>query len=134
MPKSKKLVVCGVLASMLCSMSAIADEFPADKDGYKQLRIARGISQAENYIELLTPFMDEFRDMEEGRRKLCLTMNEIDGGISFDIINSGFADDSVSGQQFKGIIIKSDHGWELIELYQRWICARGKRSDKGICP
>lgn len=134
MSKIKPIVVWGVLASMFCSMPAIADEFPVDKDGFRQLRIAPGVSHAEAYIELLMPFLSAFPDIEEGRSRIQLTMSEIEGGISFDFINSGFADDSVAGEQHKGTIIKTSKGWEMIELYQRWICARGKRSEQGICP
>lgn len=130
----KIVMITSITLATLCqTTAAIADAFPVDKDGYKQLRIAPGIARADDYLELLRPFMDDFPDLEEGRARFQLTMNEIEGGISFDIINSGFADDSVAGEQFRGVIIKSGNRWELIELHQRWICARGKRSDAGIC-
>lgn len=130
-PMTAAIFVIGTMCSM---KAAIADGFPVDEDGYKQLRIAPGVARAENYLGLLAPLMDDFPDMEEGRAQIQLTMEQIEGGIGFDFIHSGFADDSVSGEQFKGVIIKTGNGWEMIELYQRWICARGKRSEDGLCP
>ena len=134
MLRKTKAAVFFAIGTICCSTMAIADTFPVDQDGYKQIRIAPGVSRADNYLELLAPFMVEFPDMEERRAQIRLTMKQIEGGIGFNLIHDGFADDSVSGEQFKGVMIINSHGWELIEIHQRWICARGKRSDMGICP
>ena len=53
------------------------------------------------------------------------------------ITNTGYLDDSVSGEKFAAIITRNAEGWYLDSLWRQNLCARGKNAGKWIkkaCP
>lgn len=61
-------------------------------------------------------------------------MRCIDGNVNFDVIETGFADDSVAGQHHRRVIVRNVRGWKLEKLSTKWICAQGTLSTEGLCP
>jgi hypothetical protein len=108
--------------------------FPVDAEGFRQLRIAPGLSKGATVADVMAPLMRHFPGEEEGRPGMTLEMVRIGGNVRFDLVETGFADDSVAGQHHRGVIVRSGTDWELIELGVRPVCARGSLSPEGRCP
>jgi len=72
---------------------------------------------------------------EEGRPRLSITMEQSGETIVFDIRDTGWADDSVAGKAYRGLLEREDDGWKLTRLGSAQLCARGdKVMTKGNCP
>ncbi len=125
---------CSCLLAVTVPGTAQQAEFPVDADGFRQLRIAPGLSKGATVLDVLAPFMEHFPGGGEGRPRMTLTIERIHGNVRFDLTETGFGDNSVAGEQHRGTIIRSGKGWEMIELGVRPICARGSPSGEGRCP
>lgn len=116
------------------AQSGFAEDLLVDDNGFKQLRIAPGVASAETVLGVLVPLMQHFPSSEEGKPHMTLEMLQKQDQVLFDLVETGFADDSVAGEHHRGVVIKTREGWELIELRVRPICHRGPVTDNGRCP
>lgn len=103
-------------------------------DGFSTVRITPSLAHNETVMGALAPLIDDFPGDEEGSPRMEITLDRIDGAVHFEIIETGFADDAVAGEHHRGIIIRTDDQWQMIELSVKPICARGDLSAEGLCP
>lgn len=73
---------------------------------------------------------------EEGRKAISIVAvrRENGEGVILEIIEDGYADDSVRGERFILIVKKSGDRWRLSSAWSQPICWRGALSAKGRCP
>ena len=73
--------------------------------------------------------------LEGGRPRLDITMSEEGASIAANLIETGWADDSVSGQVFRVLIARDGGEWRLTGLGHAWVCWRGERRvTTDLCP
>ncbi len=94
---------------------------------------------APSVLDLLRPITSTHPETLEGRPEMALTMRRDLNADSLmvRITNTGYLDDSVSGEKFAAIITRNAEGWYLDSLWRQNLCARGKNAGKWIkkaCP
>ncbi|MEP3280318.1 MAG: hypothetical protein ABJN26_07215 [Stappiaceae bacterium] len=129
----KALGTAAFVALGALSTPAASEGFPVDADGYRQLRIAPGVSTGTNVFDVLVPFLQDHPEALSGNPALSLEIVKVDGALKFDLFKTGYRDDSVSGEHFRGTIIQTTQGWEMIDLSVKPLCYRGEPTD-GQCP
>lgn len=116
-------------ASLFCGTSFAQDS----EDGFRDIKVAPGVSQADQLIDTIMPFLTGHPESLEGNAGLKLDIQKDDEGFRVDIIKTGYLDDSLSGEHFRGIIIQNAEGrWELLSMQVKSLCARGESTD-GKC-
>jgi hypothetical protein len=136
-PRRIPICFAGAASCLLAAVAPGAAQqagFPVGEDGFRPVRIAPGLSRGDDVIDVLAPLLARFPGEDEGRPHVTLEMERIDGNVVFDLIETGFADDSVAGEHHRGVIVRSGTGWKMIDLAVRPICARGSLSRDGRCP
>ena len=81
---------CSCLLAVTVPGTAQQAEFPVDADGFRQLRIAPGLSKGATVLDVLAPFMEHFPGGGEGRPRMTLTIERIHGNVRFDLTETGF--------------------------------------------
>ncbi len=121
------------------ALGAIALPLPAQAQGaedegpFRQIRIAPGIATSDNFIEVLLPFLNNHPESDEGNGGMDLNVQKENGGYRVNMTLTGYLDDSLYGQQYRGYVVRTSTGqWELLEMQVRPLCARG-RNVNGIC-
>ncbi|MEP3198789.1 MAG: hypothetical protein ABJO57_13015 [Lentilitoribacter sp.] len=111
--------------------ASFAQQATVDQDEFHEIRIIDP-EASDEAINALLPFLKHFPDAEEKRVKIKLTLEPVGDGIKFNLIETGFADDSTKGQHFRGLISEGKDGWASTELTRKWLCYRS-RSSSGLC-
>ncbi|WP_417670953.1 SH3 domain-containing protein [Roseibium sp.] len=122
-----------LLLVAVAGTSAIAQEADSSLEGFRELRVAPGLAVADDFIDVVLPFLRGHPESEEGNAGLEMKVHKADYGFQVDIIQTGFLDDSVSGHHYRGSVIRTGNGqWELLTMHIKPICARGQNVD-GYC-
>jgi hypothetical protein len=115
-----------VLAAMLAAAPfASAAENANSLEGFEEIRVAPGVSTSSNFIDVLLPYFIGFPEGMEGRQSLEMKIRKGDGAYVVDIVKSGYLDDSVKGEHYRGFVIPTTEGWELLDLGVKTMCYRG---------
>lgn len=127
---SQKFVVPFVLLLALSVSSALqvraGDEKKAPGlEGFKIIKVAPGLSVSDRVINLFLPYIGNHPESLEGRPTLDLSMRHHDEMLVVDLTLKGYLDDSVAGEQYRGFVVRSSKGWELIDLGVKPLCYRG---------
>jgi hypothetical protein len=76
-----------------------------------------------------------FTGNAEQDANLTIRITPHDGAVAIEITETGWADDSVSGQIKRLILAPADGAWRVTEMGHAWICARGaRRISTSPCP
>ncbi|GAB2183811.1 SH3 domain-containing protein [Roseibium sp. LAB1] len=111
----------------------VAGVAQAQDDGFREIRVAPGTAVAVDFMDVLMPFLQGHPESEEGNAALDLKVRKADSGYSVDIVMTGYLDDSLAGEHYRGTVIRRVSGeWELLEMKVRPLCARGENVG-GIC-
>ncbi|MBN9671017.1 hypothetical protein [Roseibium aggregatum] len=105
------------------------------QDGFREIRVAPGMATSRSFIEVLKPFLDGHPESTEGNAGMELSVNKDKAGSGFrvEIVKTGYLDDSVLGEHFRGYVIQTSKGeWELLSMAVKQLCARGETSE-GTC-
>jgi hypothetical protein len=122
--------VSALLAAAVTPVFARADNLT---DGFREIKVAPGTAESTDFMELIRPFLMIDPLQAEGSPSLDLKIRKSDSGYRFDVRTGGALDDSVSGQHYRGDIIRYEGDrWLLLDLWVRDICARGKAAN-GQC-
>lgn len=114
----------------LCSTLAKADG--ADS-GFREIRVAPGLATGDQFIDVVAPFLRDHPESLEGNPALDMAVRRVEAGFKVDIVKSGFLDDSVSGQHWRGFVIQNSDGqWELLTMAVKDVCRRGRNAE-GLC-
>ncbi|MBD1545410.1 hypothetical protein [Roseibium aggregatum] len=102
-------------------------------DGFREIRVAPGLATSGQFIDVLMPFLQGHPDSLEGRQAMELKIWRYGAGYRVDLVRTGYPDDSVSGEHYRGSVIRTSKGdWELLTLAVKTLCARGETA-KGAC-
>ncbi|WGW05017.1 hypothetical protein [Tropicibacter oceani] len=75
------------------------------------------------------------QDQAEGRPRLLLEMAQEGTRIAANVLETGWADDSVAGQVFRVLLEQAGDGWVVTGLGRATVCWRGSpRVTTGACP
>lgn len=101
-----------------------------DHAGFRELRVAPGTAESVDLMELIRPFLMIDPLQLEGSPSLDLQIRQTENGYSFDVMTGGAVDDFVTGQHFRGGIIRYEGDrWLLIDLFVRNICKRNAQDQ-----
>ncbi len=111
-------VIPTLLGVWLCSPTALAQEV-AD-DGFQEMRVAPGLSESADIIELIRPFLMFDASSTEGEPFLRLTVQKSGNGYSFDVTAEHRSEGDATGDQYRGEIIRYEGDrWLLLDLFHR---------------
>ncbi len=101
-------------------------------DGYNSVDLSNWQPRdAGSAMALVEPIYRNHPESGEGRPTLKIDMRKDGpGSLIIDLRLGGYLDDSVEGEEYRGIISRTDTGWRLDALGRRHICARG--SNPGV--
>lgn len=134
-PYMQYLAAAALAVTVASPLSAAADKkADASLEGFSIIKVARGLSSSDKVINLLLPYIGNHPKSLEGRPELDLSIRKHEDSLIVDLKLGGYLDDSVSGQHYRGFVIQSTKGWELLDLGVKTICARGSLSKSGKCP
>ncbi|MCP4318763.1 MAG: hypothetical protein GY789_22905 [Hyphomicrobiales bacterium] len=121
-------------AVFLLSFHAQADDNGnASMEGFREIRVAPGLTTGEQLIDVIAPFLRDHPESLEGNASMEMDVRKEDAGFRVDIIKSGFLDDSVQGEHWRGFVIMTSEGqWELLSMAVKNLCYRGN-TDDGSC-
>lgn len=127
-----KLLIGVATGALLVLGQAFANAAPVE-DGFRDIRVAPGYATADDFIDVILPFIKNHPESEEGNAGLSLDIQKNGAGYSVDILLTGYLDDAVSGEHYRGHVIRTSSGqWELLSMAVKPICARGVNVD-GVC-
>ena len=94
--------------------------------------------RSESVVGLFMPIMRSHPEALEGRPTMVfkLAKRTDSSGFVVEIVQTGYLDDSVSGQRFVGFVSWADGMWNLDSLWQQQMCYRGPTPGqwtKGSC-
>ncbi|MEM8700389.1 MAG: SH3 domain-containing protein [Pseudomonadota bacterium] len=112
----------------------LAQETRADESGgFRDIRVAPGVAVADDMIDVLLPFVRGHPERDEGNGGMQLGIRKQEGGYLVNIVLTGYLDDSLYGEHYRGFIIpRADDRWELAAMSVKPLCARGQNVD-GYC-
>ncbi len=138
--------------AVLCSVvPAIAERSDAEKMAAKFAQpnaMSKSFSQStgpelknkrsESVVGLFMPIMRSHPEALEGRPTTVfkLAKRTDNSGFVVEVVQTGYLDDSVSGQRFVGFVSWADGMWNLDSLWRQQMCYRGPRAGqwkKGSC-
>jgi len=112
---------------------AQADGKATSLEGFKEIKVAPGVAEAAHLIDTVRPFLLNHPESLEGRSSVDMTVRKEGNGFVVNIIKSGYLDDSVQGEHFRGFVVRTSKGtWQLISMAVKYICYR-KKSANGQC-
>lgn len=127
-----KLFIGVATGALLVLGQAFAEAEPAS-DGFRDIRVAPGQAIADDFIEVILPFIRNHPETEEGDAGLSLDIQKDGSGYSVQIVMTGYLDDAVAGEHYRGHVIRTADGrWELLSMAVKPICARGTNVG-GVC-
>ncbi|WP_434055711.1 MAG: SH3 domain-containing protein [Roseibium sp.] len=122
-------VLIALLFTLLSMREALADE----GDGFRDIRVAPGVAVADDMINVVLPFLKGHPERDEGGGGMQLGIRKEDGGYLVNIVLTGYLDDSLYGEHYRGFIIPLPNDrWELAAMSVKPLCARGQITD-GYC-
>ncbi|MEO1112771.1 MAG: SH3 domain-containing protein [Pseudomonadota bacterium] len=102
-------------------------------DGFREIRVAPGVAVADDMIDVILPFLKGHPERDEGSAGMQLGIRKEEGGYLVNVVLTGYLDDSLYGEHYRGFIIPlSDDRWELAAMSVKPLCARGQIID-GYC-
>lgn len=123
-------LACTLFAAAATPVLAQADNLT---DGFREIKVAPGTAESTDFMELIRPFLMIDPLQREGSPSLDLKIRKRGSGYRFHVMTGGALDDSVSGQHYRGDIIREEGDrWLLLDLWVRDICVRG-RAASGQC-
>ncbi|TYC64781.1 SH3 domain-containing protein [Stappia sp. BW2] len=121
------------LAALPVACLLLTGSVQAQDDGFREIRVAPGTAVAANFMDVLMPFLQGHPESDEGNAALDLKVRKAGSGYSVDIVMTGYLDDSLSGEHYRGTVIRTASGqWELLEMKVSPLCARGENVG-GVC-
>lgn len=118
--------------AMLVLSSTLAKADSSDGE-FREIRVASGLATGDQFIDVVAPFLRDHPEGLEGNPAMDLAVRRVEAGFQVDIVKSGFLDDSVSGQHWRGfVILNSDGQWELLTMAVKDVCQRGRNAE-GLC-
>lgn len=107
--------------------------------GYKPVDLAAWQPRtAASVMALVEPLYRNHPESSEGQPSLKIELRKDETGLFVvDIVLRGYLDDSVEGEEYRGLVARTEHGWRLEALGRRNICARGPNADQATvepCP
>ncbi len=134
--KITALASLAALAALVSCVTASAGggspETPGFYEGFREIRVAPGLSKSTDFIDALLPFLRGHPESLEGNPKLELKVWPQGSGFRVDLLKTGYADDSVYGNRYRGEVILTSSGeWELLTPTVRDLCMRGESPDGG---
>lgn len=134
----QSLFAAGLALTLTFSLAlplAAADKVPdTSLEGFRIIKVAPGLATRDKVIDLLLPYIGNHPESLEGRPTLDLSIRKHEESLVVDMKLGGYLDDSVSGEHYRGFVIRSSKGWELLDLGAKPVCARGKPGKNGTCP
>lgn len=131
--KFARVLVAGLVVTVQMTNGAVADGLSYQTGGFKEIKIAPGLAQADHVIDTVRPFLLDHPESLEGKASVDLTVRKKANGFVVNIIKKGFLDDSVLGEHYRGFVIRSSKGkWQLVSMGVKYSCYRGKSSG-GLC-
>jgi hypothetical protein len=104
-----------------------------DAEGFREIRVAPGVATAPDFIDVLVPFLKNHPENDEGSAGMDLNIRKEGSGYHVNIRLTGYLDDSVYGEHFRGYVIRTSTGeWELLSMSVKTLCARGQNVN-GVC-
>ncbi|MES0881054.1 SH3 domain-containing protein [Roseibium sp. SCP14] len=126
------LVFSLALAAPLSSGQANA-QGAIDAEGFREIRVGPGVATAPDFIDVLVPFLKTHPESAEGSAGMDLNIRKEGSGYHVNIRLTGYLDDSVFGEHFRGYVIRTSTGeWELLSMSVKTLCARGQNVN-GVC-
>jgi len=127
------LVVC--LLAGIALPAAAADGLT----GYKPVDLTAWQPRTDDSVmALVEPLYRNHPESSEGRPSLKIELRKDETGLFVvDIVLRGYLDDSVEGEEYRGLVAWTEHGWRLEALGRRNICARGPNAGQATmepCP
>lgn len=122
------LVVCAGI-SIPASQAGAAEI----EDGFGPVQVAPGLATGPQVMDVLLPYLNDFPEGLEGNQQLDIRLRKAEGGYRVDIEMSGYLDDAIAGEHYRGFIIPGGDGWELREMSVKPDCWRGEAVN-GRCP
>ena len=97
------------------------------------------IRTAASVIDLFFPITKNHPESLEGRPEMALSIRRGSNAntLTVRITNTGYLDDSVSGEKFVAIVSRNTEGWYLDNLWRQNLCSRGTNAGKWVktpCP
>jgi uncharacterized protein YgiM (DUF1202 family) len=133
MQKSIFKVAVGVAVGTFLVLGEAHAESASPNDGFREIRVAPGIATADNLIDVILPFLRNHPESEEGNAGMQLNVQKDGADYNVDILLTGYLDDNVSGEHYRGHVIRTSDGkWELLAMAAKPICARGVNVN-GVC-
>lgn len=108
------------------------NDHSASLKGFKAVEIQPDLSSSDKVINLFLPFIGNHPEDLEGRPKLDLSIRRHENSLIVDLTLKGYLDDSVAGEHYRGIVVRTSKGWKLVGLGVKSICYRGM-SATGKC-
>ena len=124
-----RFILLIALAAMAAPTAQAADDRLA---GYLPVDLSAWTPRSgPSAMDLVAPLYRYHPDWGEGRPGLQITLREDpDSKLVVDIEMTGYTGDSVAGSQYRAIIARTDSGWTLEALSERYICYRGRNAGK----
>jgi hypothetical protein len=133
MQKSIFKVAVGLAVGAFLVLGEAHAESASPNDGFREIRVAPGIATADDLIDVILPFLRNHPESEEGNAGLQLNVQKDGTAYNVDIFLTGYLDDSVSGEHYRGHVIRTSDGkWELLTMAVKPVCARGVNVN-GVC-
>lgn len=130
---------CILTAIAVLFASTVTAQSDDRLDGYNPVDLTTWQPRtARSAMALVEPLYRDHPYSSEGRPKLLVDLRKHEsGGLVVDIMLRGYLDDSVDGEEYRGLISRTDAGWRLDALGRRNICARGANAGEPttqLCP
>lgn len=131
--KTLSIAGCAALISLFLDLPLAGEALADDGDGFRDIRVAPGVAVADDMIDVILPFLQGHPERDEGNGGMQLGIRKEDGGYLVNIVLTGYLDDSLYGEHYRGFVIPlPDDRWELAAMSVKPLCARGQIID-GYC-
>jgi len=130
-----KIAFCTAILILAIVATTIANAQAAGSsmEGFRELKVAPGHAVGDDFLDVLLPFLRGHPESEEGDASLDMKVRKTGAGFSVDVIQTGYLDDVLAGNHYRGHVIRTSAGqWELLTMFVKPICARGQNVD-GYC-
>ena len=91
------------LIALLFAFLLTRDALAADGDGFRDIRVAPGVAVADDMIDVVLPFLKGHPERDEGNGGMQLGIRKEDGGYLVNIVLTGYLDDSLYGEHYRGV-------------------------------
>nr|WP_319383879.1 SH3 domain-containing protein [uncultured Roseibium sp.] len=131
--KTLSIAGCAALIALFLAFPLTGEAMADEGNGFRDIRVAPGVAVAGDMIDVVLPFLKGHPERDEGNGGMQLGIRRDDGGYLVNIVLTGYLDDSLYGEHYRGFIIPlPDDRWELAAMSVKPLCARGQIID-GYC-